>query len=198
VTPDTAVLPNNIRWVPTSACSPRHGHPITLAVVHRWGDKFTNVEDEEATYLGNVNWFRDPAHQASAHLVYPGSSVPDGLVPLNECTQMVAWKPDYAWTEAAYNPACVEVESADAIWLGQDADGLLQLARIIAYLLLDNGLPPVWSSSRGFCRHGDLGAAGGGHLDCPTGDMALWRRFVGMVQYQHARGGFRPLHSWGR
>ena len=49
---------------------------------------------------------------------------------------------------------------------------------------------------------GFLTGAGGGHLICPTDDLTLWRRFVGMVEYQHTRGGYRPLHphtgAWGR
>jgi hypothetical protein len=108
---------------------------------------------------------------------------------------MVRWA-DYAWTEAAYNPACVEVESADAIWLGKDEPGFEQLARIVAGMLHFHGLPPVWSHRHGFCRHGDLGQAGGGHLECPTTDLALWRKFVGLVQHEHERGGFRK--RWGR
>lgn len=176
-------------WHPTEARGDRHGHPVDLVVVHRWGVRYTTEPAEAKTYEGVINFFSNPANQASAHVVYPGSAVP------GKATQMVRWH-DYAWTEAAYNPVSDEVESADAIWLGQDEDGFRQLARIVAFLLTRRGLPPLWSHRRGFCRHADLGQAGGGHLACPTTDLALWRRFVRAVQAEHSRGGFR--NSWGR
>jgi hypothetical protein len=131
----------------------------------------------------------DTAHEASAHIVFPGSAVP------GEATQMVAWA-DYGWAEAAYNPDADEIESADAIWLGKDPHGLAVLARIVAYRLHIRGLPPVWSTRQGFCRHADLGAAGGGHTSCPTTDLAYWKHFIGMVQFEHHRGEFR--WQWGR
>jgi len=183
-----AVLPELV-WTPTTACSDRRGHPVSLVVVHRWGVRYTSPEAEASSYHGVVNWFRNPAHQVSAHFVYPGSAVP------NEATQMVRYA-DYAWAEAAYNPSSVEVESADAIWLHSDDDGLHQLARIVAFLLHRYGLPAVWSSRRGFCRHADLGAAGGGHTECPTTDLGLWRIFCRLVQAEADRGHFRPV--WGR
>lgn len=178
-----------LAWQPTAARGDRHGHPVDLVVVHRWGVRYTSEHDEASAYHGVIRYFQNPANQASAHVVYPGSAAP------GEATQMVVWR-DYAWTEAAYNPAAQDVESADAIWLGHDADGFAQLARIVAYLLHMEGLPPVWSHRRGFCRHADLGAAGGGHPACPTTDLTLWRRFVSAVQREAKRGGFRP--TWGR
>jgi hypothetical protein len=65
------------------------------------------------------------------------------------------------------------------------------------------GLPPVHvhgaailHSRGGWCRHGDLGAAGGGHLQCPTTDPAKAGRFAQLVAHEHTRAGFR--HEWGR
>lgn len=183
------VLPPALRWNPTAACSPRLGHPVHLVVVHRWGVRYTSPSGEAASYRGVVNYFKDPGHLASAHIVFPGSAVP------GQATQMVAWD-QMAWAEAAYNPVADDIESADACWLGEDVAGLHVLARIVAFRLWKRGLPPVWSSSRGFCRHADLGAAGGGHLECPTTDLGTWRWFVQLVQHEHARGGFRE--EWGR
>jgi len=161
---------------------------VSIIPVHRWGVRYTNATGEAASYRGVIEFFLDPANEASAHLVYPGSAVP------GEQTQMVAWS-QAAWTEAADNRRSVEIESADAIWLGQDALGLAQLARIVGYLLTRFRLPPVWSAERGFCRHADLGAAGGGHLECPTTDLHVWNAFVKMVQAQHARGGYRRVYG---
>lgn len=184
-----------LRWRPTTAYSPRDGHPVELVVVHRWGVRFTTEPAEAASYEGVIRYFKDPANRASAHVVFPGSAVP------GEAAQMVSWS-HLAWAEAAYNPVADDVESADACWTlehdGHVADeaGLAVLARIVAFRLHERGLPPVWSHRRGFCRHADLGAAGGDHLECPTTDLGLWRRFAGMVKHEHDRGGFR--HVWGR
>lgn len=183
-----AVLPE-LTWTPTTACGARNGARVHRVVVHRWGVKFSSEAAEARTYHGVVNYFRNRDNGASAHLVYAGSAAPAN------CTQMVRWS-DYAWTEAAYNPTSVEVESADLIWEGSDHAGALQLARIVAYLLHKYQLPAVWSHDRGFCRHADLGAAGGGHTACPTTSVAQWRAFCSMVVAAHARGGFRA--SWGR
>lgn len=183
------ILPPDLLWKPTAASSSRHGATVDLVVVHRWGVRYTTEAAEAQSYHGVVNFFGDPANRASAHVVFPGSAVP------GEATQMVAWD-QMAWAEAAYNPVADDIESADAIWIGGDSEGMAVLARIVADRLHVRGLPPVWSNRRGLCRHADLGAAGGGHTSCPTTDLAQWRHFVSLVQHEHARGGFRP--TWGR
>jgi hypothetical protein len=190
----SAVVLPELHWDPTAACSPRHGHQVELVVVHRWGVRFTTPAAEALSYKGVIAEFKNPANEASAHIVYPGSAVP------GEATQMVHWS-DLAWTEAAYNPVADDVESADHIWVLDahgvyDEAGFAQLARIVADRLHVRGLPPVWSTRRGVCRHGDLGAAGGGHTMCPTTDMKRWKHFISLVVHEHQRGGFRPV--WGR
>jgi hypothetical protein len=184
-----AVVLPELRWNPTAACSSRLGHSVSLVVVHRWGVRYTSPAGEENSYHGVVNFFKNPANRASAHVVFPGSAVP------GEATQMVHWS-DLAWAEAAYNPVSDEIESADAIWLGDDPEGLQVLARIVAYRLHKRRLPAVWSTRYGVCRHADLGQPGGGHLECPTTDLPLWRNFVTKVQRELERGGFRD--RWGR
>lgn len=184
------VLPE-LTWKPTAASDSRNGATVELVVVHRWGVRVSAPKDEAVTAEGVVNFFSNPANRASAHIVYPGS--------VGTTTQMVAWQ-DMAWAEAAYNPEADEVESADDIWvLGPsgtiDEAGLEQLARIVAFRLHVRGLPAVWSTKRGFCRHADLGQAGGGHLECPTTDIPTWRKFVSLVQKELERGGFRT--TWG-
>lgn len=182
------VLPE-LEWRPTTACADRRGAQVRRVAVHRWGDKFSDEPAEARTFEGVVRYFENRANGASSHLVYAGS------IGGPNCVQMVRWS-DYAWTEAAFNPSSVEVESADLIWEGSDHAGAWQLARIVAYLLHAYSLPPVWSHDHGFCRHADLGAAGGGHTACPTTSIVQWRQFVSMVQREHARGGFRA--KWGR
>jgi hypothetical protein len=178
----------HLLWHPTAAKGDRRGHPVNLVVVHRWGVRYTTPAAEAHSYDGVVRFFSDKSNGASAHIVYPGTAVP------NEATQMIAWG-DYAWAEAAYNPDADEVESADAIWLGHDPVGMRVLARIVACRLHARRLPAVWSTRRGFCRHADLGHAGGGHTACPTTDLKVWRNFVGLVQDEFDRGGCR---LWGR
>src|SRR5215471_597059 len=184
----SAVLPK-LDWEPTTARGDRHGSKIAIVVVHRWGVRYTTEKAEAVTYHGVINYFKNRQNEASAHVVYPGSAVP------GEATQMVKWA-DYAWAQAAYNPVAVEIESADAIWLGKDSAGFKQLARMVAYLVHKHRLPPVWSHERGFCRHGDLGSAGGNHPACPTTEMDQWKAFTRLVQIEHKRGGFR--RTWGR
>lgn len=174
---------------------PRNGAKVRLIVVHRWGVRFTDEQAEKRSYEGVVHYFKQRSSQVSAHIVYPGSAVP------GEATQMVPWHLK-AWAEAYYNPDSLEVESADAIWLGHDPAGFHQLARIVAYLLHHHGLPATALDARGvvhgrgFCRHGDLGQLGGGHTACPTTDPHLWAAFTHLVKLEAAAGGFRD--AWGR
>lgn len=186
------VLPQ-IKWHPTKAQGDRNGHQVRLIPLHRWAARATFPGPAEArSYHGVISEFENTANQASAHFVYPGSSVAGGL----EVTQMVPMR-FKAWTESFFNPVCVEIECADAIWLGHDAYGLAVTARMTAYLLHHFGLPPVWVHGadvlhgHGFCRHADLGAAGGGHTQCPTTDLHFFAVFAAMVTHEYHRGGFR-------
>jgi hypothetical protein len=126
----------------TNNQSSRHGHRVRLVVVHRWGERYTSEVQEEKIYEGVQNFFKTTQAQASAHIVYPGSAHP------GECVQMVPWHMK-AWTEAFYNPDSVEVESADAIWLGDDPAGFHQLAHIIAWMLHHWQLPATELTSVG-------------------------------------------------
>ncbi len=171
---------------------------MRLVVVHRWGVRYQSPEASARSYLGVLAHFRDPRNQASAHVVYPGSALDGG----GAAAQLVRWS-ERAWTEAAFNPVSDEVESADAIWLGHDWHGLQVLARIVAKRLRVRRLPPValhpeqaQTTGRGFCRHADLGAAGGGHTSCPTTDDELWADFAQLVAHEYQRRPFRP--RWGR
>lgn len=181
------VLPK-LDWTPTEACGSRGGEKVVRVVLHRWGVAYTGPVAEANSYRGVIREFLNPANQASAHVVLPGSAV------LGKATQMVPWSKK-AWTEASYNPSSVEIECADAIWLGNDPHGLQVAARITAFLLHKYDLPPRWAKD-GFCRHADLGVAGGGHTQCPTTNLAVWKTFTRMVQFEAKRGGF--LKNWGK
>lgn len=176
-------------WEPTAACGDRHGSIVQHVVLHTWGGRYTTEQAEKISYGGVIAEFKNTANEASSHLVFPGSAVP------NEITQMVRLR-DYAWTQAAYNPTSVEIECADAIWQGHDPDGLKQLAHITGYLLRLYKLPPVWSHDRGFCRHGDLGTAGGGHTLCPVQiPSAIWREFIHLTKANYKENRYRKT-AW--
>jgi hypothetical protein len=188
-----------LEWTPTKAREPRAGVPVDLIVVHRWGVAYTGEEEEKIEYGGVVRFFSDPANKASAHVVFPGSAVP------GQATQMVGWS-QAAWAEAAFNRKSDDVECADAIWLPDkahpgkviDEAGLMTLAAIVSHRLIRRSLPAYWSVRSGFCRHADLGAAGGGHSECPTTNVALWRRFVAIVQADYRVRQHVPQALWGR
>lgn len=178
-----------IVWTPTPNHGQRAGAKVERVVLHTWGVRFTTEAAEEKSYEGVVSYFQRPQSQVSAHFVYPGAAKP------NEITQMVAYA-DYAWTEAAYNKTSVEIECADAIWQGKDKAGMEQLAHITGFLLRHFKLDPVHSIKDGFCRHGDLGAAGGGHTACPTTNMKLWDHFASLVKEHYQANQYRA--RWGR
>lgn len=186
-------LPNKLIQNPTKAHSSRHGNKVRLVVLHRWGVPYLNMPAEARSYEGVQNYFKDVKHQASAHIVFPGSAKK------NEATQMVL-KSEKAWAESFYNSVSMDIESADAIWLGEDPKGMQVLARIVAFELWQFKLPAVYVSGKpllrgmpGFCRHADLGNAGGGHFSCPTTDRKVWGQFITMVQAEAKRGGFRKV-----
>lgn len=191
-----AVTLPELKWVPTNACSNRYpGAKVSMIVVHRWG--VANWASERID--GVVNYFKDPRHQVSSHLIYAGEQGPDA----GRCVQMVPLARK-AWTEAAFNSVGVSIESSDRLWLGKDDAGLRRLARIVAWLLQHHDLPAVDLEGaavlhgKGFTRHGALGANGGGHTFCPTAsaDDPRWRLLSHFISLEHQRGGFRK--TWAR
>ena len=185
------VLPE-LEWVPSpNFYTGAANRVVDRIVLHRWAAPTGTDAQTKQHYEGVISLFQEELGQASvsAHIVFPGSGDP------GKATQMVSWK-DEAWTEAAFNSTSISIESADNIWFGKDPTGKQVLARCVAFLLKHHDLPAVYSIEKGFCRHADLGQAGGGHTSCPTTDLVLWEGFVDQVQAEYARGGFRPV--WGR
>lgn len=178
-----------LTMLPSGNCSTRGGRTARLVFVHVWGG---------GTFDGVCSWLRNPESQASSHIVYAGERGPDA----GKCAQLVPFKLK-AWTECELNPVGLSIESADAIWHGQDVHGFERLARIVAGLChyhLDAcrpvGAQGIVAGSHGFTRHADAGALGCGHLSCPTTDLQLWRQFSELVVSEYRRGGFRP--TWGK
>lgn len=164
------------KWSPNH--SSRNGQKVHLVVLH----------DTEGGYEGSVSWLCNPKAQASAHVVVRE----DGC----EATQLVKWD-EKAWACMAFNSVSDNIELAGF----HDKLGVKELrvaARIVAFRLKERGLPPKWSRTGkepGFCRHYDLGLAGGGHSD-PSKSLPYWLKFVVLVKYEAARGKFRA--NWGQ
>lgn len=191
------VLPP-LPYAPSPSQSPRlTGVRPHLVVVHTWGvTAATTPQEAIDRFEGTVAYLERADVQVSAHVVYGGQLIPNGH---RRAVQQVPWDRK-AWTQAGANSFSYSVESADAIWQEHDPEGFQQLARIVGYLCLRGGIPAVWAKTvndPGIARHRDLGPIGNpdGHTD-PTGDVALWKRFVHGVQVELAVGGYRK--TWGR
>lgn len=160
--------------------SSRHSTQVDLLVWH----------ETAGAYAGSVAWLRNPASQASAHLVIRE----DGL----ECAQLVPLHLK-AWHASAYNPRSVGVEHANVTAKGYATDAQLAVsARVFGWLCLRLGVPPRWARAGvgpGVCRHEDLGMAGGGHLQCGP-DLSGWLRFLDLLHAEIKRGGYKQ--SWAR
>lgn len=136
-----------------------------LIIVHR----------TEGSYAGSVAWLCNPAAQASAHLVMKldGSEVTQ-LVPLQ-------FK---AWAQKAFNSAGVSLEIEGYTAKGMSPTTMKSAALIVAWLCAAYNIPPVWAKGgqgRGVCQHHDLGAAGGGHVDCFGVGSPEWLAFMDAV-----------------
>lgn len=172
----TLVLPP-LSWISSPNYSSRGGQKVRLVVAH----------DCEGNYAGSVSWFAQARSQVSAHIVLDA----DG----SRATQMVAWA-NKAWHVVSFNPISEGIEAAGFAAKGLGDAEWQALANITAFRLKANGLPPVWAQGgdgAGFCEHGDLGRAGGGHYDITT-NPSIWAAFVAMVQEAY----LQPMPaSWG-
>jgi hypothetical protein len=174
------VLPP-LKWKASPNWSER-GSVVDLVVVHR----------PVGSYQGSITVLCTPSYQASAHGVL---GRPKPGAPL-EFTQLVPWSKK-AWACVAYNSRSDNLEIDDHAWDGTDPEAWLAAARITAYRLHVRKLKPRWArggKGKGFCRHYDLGADGGGHTD-PTTSTVKWLKFVFRVKWEFRRGDFAAW--WG-
>jgi hypothetical protein len=151
---------------------------VRLVVSHR----------TQGAYAGAVSWLCEDRAQASAHVVLRE----DGA----EATDLVPWG-EKAWAVCAYNSISDSLEMAGS-GSRYELRQLRVAARIVAFRLHQRHLPARWARfgiGLGHCRHKDLGALGGGHVD-PVMTPAQWRLYRFLVKLEAARGGFRP--EWGR
>lgn len=159
-----------LKFVSSPNFSSRGGARVDLVVVH----------DTEGAYAGAVAWFAQSRSQVSAHFVLRE----DG----GEATQMVDLARN-AWHVCAFNRRSVGLEMAGKESAGFSDACWLAAARIVAYLLHHLQIPCRFAEAGvgpGFCRHYDLGQAGGGHDD-PTTDAAKWAWFCDLVKAEYSR-----------
>jgi hypothetical protein len=180
VIPPSVTLPP-LRQHPSPNQSARaHGIVPYLIVLHRPVGGYASAERTLTKQGSGV----------SAHILTDSN---------REAVQLVPWDRK-SWTAASFNSASYNIEVDDNAWDGTDWDAFRAAARIVAYLCMRTGIPPVWTrdplTTPGVIRHYDLGAAGGGHTD-PTRDRKLWRTFVARVKDEYDHGEFRPVYGVG-
>lgn len=147
------------------------------------------LHETEGAYLGAVSWLRNPAAQASAHLVLRE----DGA----HATQLVPWSRK-AWHAAQANSHTLGIEISGKTAGAGSINAAAQVAaavRIVAYWCHLYGIPARGATDQGYngiTTHRALGAYGGGHHDPGGFDV---ERFIHAVARQVDLAHF-PTH-WG-
>ena len=137
----------------------------------------------EGSYAGATATLMNPNAQVSYHVLIRE----DG----KEATQFVPWSRK-AWHAKVHNSRSEGISLAGfARDKKASQPGVKVMARVVAFRLKERGLPPKWSTKRGFCRHADLQSD---RSDPMT--KLEWVKFVGRVKMEYHRGGFRKV--WGR
>lgn len=147
------------------------------------------VHDTEGPYAGAVSWLRNPAAQASAHVVLRE----DG----QEASQLVRWSKK-AWACVAFNSPSLNLEMAGRASVGYSDAQIDAAARIVAYWCRLYSIPARHASGgkgRGITFHQELGAAGGGHSD-PGWSSEQRDAFITRVK-SYSGHVFSPA-TWGR
>lgn len=144
----------------------------------------------EGGYAGSVAWLCQRRAQAAAHLCMSedGAEVSQ-LVPLSM----------KAWAECEFNGRGVSLEIPGFTAEGIPTTRWQAAALIFGWLCVAYDIPPVWArggQGRGLCQHHDLGAAGGGHVDCSEIGSPTWLAFVAMVGMARDQFARAPLPAF--
>ncbi len=118
------------------------------------------VHIQDGSEAGTDAWIHNPAAQVSAHF---GNPKVKGLDQWVDTAQV-------AWAEAAYNGEGISCENEGFSGQSLTPDQLEDISQAYAWAHLTHGIPVQIASGpsgRGLIAHGTLGAAGGGHYDCP-------------------------------
>lgn len=144
----------------------------------------------EGGYLGSVAWLCRAATQAAAHFCMPKTGA--------EATQLVPLQFE-AWAECSFNGGGVSLEVEGFTAQGMSDETARAAAQIAGWYCRGYGVPPVWAKGgqgRGLCQHHDLGAAGGGHVDCGEIGGDLWLKLVGYTAQAYEAFGAGPPPAW--
>jgi len=163
-------------WMPSPCYHGRNTGGVRIIVLHT-AEGATTIES-----LGN--FFANYGNQVSSHV---GADDKRGKV------GEYVTRGNAAWTQANYNNAAVSMELCGfakwsrSTWLDNHHNMLRNCADWIAEESKKFGIPitalsdsAAQGGGRGVCQHIDLGAGGGGHVDCGSGfpfDVVLdWAR----------------------
>lgn len=141
----------------------------------------------EGGYAGSIAWLCRAAAQASAHLVMKE----DG----SEITQLVPLSLK-AWAEVSFNGRGVSLEIEGFTAQGMSDQTMRAASAVAAWICRAYDIPPVWAKGgqgRGLCQHHDLGAAGGGHVDCSGVGSDDWLKLVAYTKEAYDAFGAGPL-----
>lgn len=144
----------------------------------------------EGGYAGSVAWLCRAATQAAAHLCMPKTGA--------EVTQLVPLQYE-AWAECNFNRRGISLEIEGFTAQGMSDETIAAAAAIAAWTCRAYGIPLIWAKGgqgRGLCCHHDLGAAGGGHVDCCGVGDATWLKIMAAVKEADAALGTAPLPAW--
>ena len=143
------------------------------------------------SYAGSISWLCNPKAEASAHIVIDETG--------SAATQLVSLAVK-AWHAEEWNPISVGIEHANTLPRGYATQAQLAVsARVFGWLCLELGIPPRWARGgigAGICRHGDLPERIDPHPQCGVHPDSEWVTFLGMVQAEIERGGYRK--SWAQ
>jgi len=152
-------------WIASPNYSSRQGAAVRLIVIHS--------SEGAQTYQSLGNYFANPSSQVSSHV---------GIDNTPNVIGEYVKRPNKAWTASNANPVAVQAElctpsGASANWStaqwNAQSNMLANLADWIREEAAAYNIPIVrltpqqaQSNGRGVCQHLDLGAWGGGHVDC--------------------------------
>ena len=148
------------------------------------------VHMSEGGSAGGVAWLCSGNVQASTHLfMNEAGDLVYQIVPLQ-------YK---AWAQCEFNDTGVSIEIPGFTAQGIPETRWRAAALIVAWLCRAYAIPPVWAKGgvgRGVCQHHDLGAAGGGHVDCCGVGSPTWLAFMGYVKDAFDEFGDGPLPAF--
>ena len=126
-----------------------------------------------ADLRGLVSFFDNPRNQVSSHVANDAEGNDARIVPDER----------KAFTQAAFNSVALSIEQIGFASQAEFPQAQLEnTARWIAHWSRKWEIPIRHSTTSGVCQHRDLGAAGGGHVDCgpnyPLGKVLSMARSV--------------------